>query len=150
MCLKRDIVDNPLRQATKEITCYKVVAVPYELRRKFKTDLLRFFGKFKHYETYFQDTPITIGTTVYAEPVYTKGELEFIAEHHTHLEEGFIHSFKHKKDAVAFAESYSKYAELVKCTIPVGAYYFEGHGGIFYSQEQYASTALKYVKVIKH
>jgi len=150
MCLKRDLINNPLRVATKEITCYKAVVVPYKLRRKFKTKLLRFFGKFEHYETYFQDTPITIGTTAYAEPAYTKSELKVIEKHETSLAEGFIHSFKHKEDAVKFLKTRSYYTALIECTIPVGAYYFEGNGGWNLLEEQYASTALKYVKVIKH
>jgi len=150
MCTKRDILDNPLHQATKEITCYKAVVVPHELRGKFKTDLLRFFGKLKHYETYFQDTPITIGATVHAEPVYTKAQLKSIEESETRLAEGFIHSFKHKQDAIDFVKMHiSHNMALVKCIIPIGAYYFEGFND-WNGEEHYASTALKYVKVIKH
>ncbi len=149
MCTKRNIKTDPLHIATKEITCYKVVRVPYKLRRKFKTKLLRFFGKLKHYETYYQDTPIVIDTTAYAEPVYTKGELEIIARSVINLERGFIHSFKHKEDAVKFVKTWRHHTAVVKCVIPVDAYYFEGNGGISHSEEHYASTALKYVKVIK-
>lgn len=150
MCLERDIVNNPLRYATKEITCYKVIMVPYELRGKFKTKLLRLFGKFKHYETYFQDAPITIGTTAHAVPAYTKAELKSIERTESSLGAGFIHSFKHKKDAINFVRIHiNRNIALVKCIIPVGAYYFEGSDE-WSDKEQYASTALKYVKVIIH
>lgn len=149
MCTKRDLIDDPLHVATKEIVCYKVVVTPYRLRRKFKTKLLRFFGKLKHYQTYYQDTPITIGTTVFAEPAYTKGELEFIEKHQPSLNEGFIHSFKHKEDAIRFVKVWRRHTVVVQCVIPVDAYYFEGHGGLRDFEEHYASTALKYVKVIK-
>lgn len=149
MCLKRDLITDPLRVATKEIVCYKVVRIPYQARHKFKTELLLFFGKFKRYETYYRDTPITIGTTVYAEPVHTKEYLEFIEKHRDTLDAGFIHSFKNKEDAVRLVKVWRHYTAVVKCVIPVDAYYFEGAGGLFYSEEHYASTALKCVKVIK-
>ncbi len=150
MCLKRDLINNPLRQATKEITCYKVVIVPYELRGKLKTKLLQFFGKLKYYATYYEKAPIVIGTTVHAKPAYIKSMLMYIARNETSLGEGFIHSFKHKENAVELIKTrINRHTALVKCTIPVGAYYFEGSSGLG-DNEQYASTALKYVKVIKH
>ncbi len=148
MCLNRQLTDK-LSIASEDIVCYKVVAVPYDIRHKFKTKLLRLLHLWKHYETYFMDESITIGSTVIAQPVFTERILEHMDKHQTTIEEGFIHSYRKKEDARRFQKSRAYRCDVVKCIIPKGTYYFTGAGNNSNSLEpQYASTQIKYVKVI--
>ena len=145
MCLDRDIQENPLKLAEEDIVCYKGVQIPHEEWFKVKTWILRKLKRFKNYKTYFSDDSIVIGQVFIAEPVLTKEELDIYDKRKSSLEGGFIHSFKNLKDARKFAK-WRGYVDVVKCIIPAGTYYFEGmnHDGT----EGYASTQIKYIKVI--
>jgi len=145
MCLSRDIKENPLKLAEEDIVCYKGVQIPCEKWYKIKTWVLRKLKRFKNYKTYFSDDNIVIGQVFIAEPVHSKEELDIYNKRISYLEGGFIHSFKNLKDAREFAK-WHDYVDVVKCIIPAGTYYFEGvnHNGT----EGYASTQIKYIKVI--
>ena len=145
MCLNRDILNRPLKKATEDIVCYKGVQVPYEQWRKIKTFVLRKLKRFKNYETYFTGDHVTIGMTFVATPELSQERLDWIKDNEEELEAGFVHSFKNKKDAIAFAKV-RNYIDVVKCIIPKGTYYFEGTNSDF--TEGYASTQIKYVKVV--
>lgn len=146
MCLNRQLTDK-LSIASEDIVCYKVVAVPYDIRHKFKTKLLRLFHLWKRYETYFMDEPITIGSTVTARPILTEPVLKHVDKYETEIEEGFIHSYQKKEDAKHFQKSraYNR-CDTIKCIIPKGTYYFTGKNGD--CSLGYASTQIKYIKVI--
>lgn len=145
MCLERDIKENPLKLAERDIVCYKGVQVPYEKWFKIKTWILRKLRRFKDYKTYFSDDSVVIGQVFIAQPVLTKEELDIYNKRVLSLEGGFVHSFKRLKDAKGFAK-FRNSIDVVKCIIPAGTYYFEGvnHDGT----EGYASTQVKYIKVV--
>ena len=83
--------------------------------------------------------------TFIATPKLSQECLDWIKDNKEVLEEGFIHSFKNKEDAITFAKT--KYGvDVVKCIIPKGTYYFEGINSDL--TEGYASTQIKYVKVV--
>ena len=145
MCLYRKLSDK-LSIASKDIVCYKVVVVPYDVRHKFKTKLLRLLHLWKHYETFFMNTEITIGSTVIAQPVSTERVLAHMDKYQDIIEGGFIHSYQKKKDAKRFQKSRAYRCDVVKCIIPKGTYYFIGFDVDFI--QQYASTQIKYVKPI--
>lgn len=145
MCLDRDIKENPLKLAEEDIVCYKGVQIPYEEWFKIKTWILRKLKRFKNYKTYFSDDSIVIGRVFVAEPVLSKEELDRCDKEDFSIEAGFIHSFKNLKDAREFAKR-RNYIDVVKCIIPAGTYYFEGLNHDF--TEGYASTQIKYIKVI--
>lgn len=145
MCLNRSITDNPLKEATEDIICYKGVQVPYEKWFKIKTFVLRKLKRFKDYKTYFTEDRVTIGMTFVAMPELSQERLDWTKDNEEVLEAGFVHSFKNKEDAIAFAKART-YIDVVKCIIPKGTYYFEGINSDY--TKGYASTQLKYVKVI--
>ena len=145
MCLDRKLED-PLLEAKEDIICYKCVQIPYKNWFKLKTSILRFLKLIKHYQTYYTDTPIVVGTQISASPFNTLSDLRFIEKYYRRIEEGFIHSFVSKKDAIAYASERS-YVDVIKCVIPKGAYYFEGFNSFDFTPG-YASTKIKYVKVI--
>ena len=145
MCLERDVNEDPLKRADVDIVCYKGVEIPYERWFKAKTWLLRKLKRFKEYRTYFSGDSITLGEIFVAQPVFNEEQLHTIDINSSFLEKGFIHSFKYKDAAIRFADR-SLYVDVVECIIPAGTYYFEGinSDGTY----GYASTQLKYVKVI--
>lgn len=145
MCLSRSITDNRLKKATKNIVCYKGVQVPYEQWGKIKTFVLRKLKRFKNYETYFTGDHVTIGMIFVAKPEWDQEYLNVIENNKEELEAGFVHSYKNKKDAIAFAKTRT-HTDVVKCVIPKGTYYFEGTNADF--TDGYASTQIKYVKVV--
>lgn len=145
MCLDRKFRDS-LLEAEEDIICYKAVQIPYKNWFKLKTSILRFFKLMKHYQTYYTELPIIIGNEVTAAPEYSFSELKVIELRHRTIEQGFIHSFVFKEDAIVFAQSRS-YMDVVKCVIPKGAYYFEGYNSLD-NTPGFASTKIRYVKVI--
>jgi len=145
MCLDRNLTKNPLKRADIDIVCYKVVEVPYLKRYKSTTWLLRKLKCFKDYETYYRRYPITFGKIFIAYPVFSEEELHFIDHNQHSIGEGFIHSFKNKDDAIKIAKRWT-YIDVVECIIPAGTYYFEGRNNGL--TDGYASTQLKYVKVV--
>lgn len=146
MCLNRNTQDNPLMIADRDIECFKVVRILRKDRDKRKTRILYRLRLLKHFKTFFQESPITIGKTVKASPVFDKDELDVINARRTTLNRGFIHSYKNPEDAQE-ALGWFKYTILVKCIIPKGTYYFTGKDDD--GNDNYASCAIKYVKVIK-
>lgn len=146
MCLDRD--RNPLQKATEDIVCYKVISFVWKERFETKTKILNRLCLLKRYESYCQNTPVTLGEISVAEPAYTKKQLEEISKHGDMLDCGFIHSFKNKGDAIAFKKSqyFEEFLVIVKCSIPKDTYYFTGlNNG---NTDGYASCSLKYEKVI--
>jgi len=145
MCLERDRNKNPLKVAKVDIVCYKGVQVPYEKWFKFKTWWLRKLRRFKDYQTYFSGDSITLGEIFVAQPVLSEEDLHIFDLNKDFIEEGFVHSFKNKRDAIEFAKDRC-YVDVVECIIPAGTYYFEGMNNS--ETEGYVSTQIKYVKVI--
>ena len=145
MCLCRDLKTDKLKQATEDIVCYKCVQVPYEKWFKIKTWVLRKLKRITHYQTYFTDDEVIIGRAFIAKPILSQYDLDRVNLYEDCLEGGFIHSFVNKKDAREFART-RYYIDVVECIIPKGTYYFEGINSD--DTEGYASTQIKYVKVI--
>ena len=145
MCLNRKLED-PLLEAKEDIICYKCVQIPYKNWFKLKTSILRFLKLIKCYQTYYTDIPIVVGNQISASPFRTLSDLKCIERYDKTIEEGFIHSFVSKKDAITYA-SERTYVDVVKCVIPKGAYYFEGFNSIDCTPG-YASTMIRYVKVV--
>lgn len=145
MCLIRKLED-PLLEAKEDIICYKCVQIPYKEWFKLKTSILRFLKLIKHYQTYYTEIPIVVGTQILASPFRTLSDLKCIEEYNRTIEEGFIHSFVSKKDAIIYANERT-YVDVVECVIPKDAYYFEGFNSINRTPG-FASTIIRYVKVI--
>ena len=145
MCLSRIIGKNPLRIADEDIICYRGVQVNADDWDSLKVWWQRKRGRYNNYTTYFQMAPVVIGETFIAQPVLRPAKLEWIDCNEGELNGGFVHSFKNKKDAIEFAR-WRSHVDVVECIIPAGTPYFEGwnHDG----SDGYASTKLKYVKVI--
>lgn len=107
---------------------------------------MRKLKRVTEYNTYFTSDLVTIGETFIALPIFTKDDLQNIEKYSEHLTQGFIHSFKNKSDALKFAKR-EIYIDVVECIIPAGTYYFEGINSD--GTDGYASTQIKYVKVIR-
>ena len=136
---------NPLLVADRDIECFKVVRVRRKDRNKRKTRILYKLGLLKHFETYYQEVPITVGKLAKAYPILDIDVLEVKNAISDRLGGGFIHSYQHIEDAknlLCF-----KNTVLIKCVIPKGTYYFTGVDDD--NADNYASCSIKYVKVIK-
>lgn len=135
MCLKRI---GGLRIAGKGgVICYKIVKTR---DRKLRTYLLHKLKRLSKYDTYFRDTPITIGEEVEGYPILTKKDVRRMARLYS-IDGGFIHSYK-KIPRVPL----DRWDTVIECIIPEGTMYYEGLHGFHFG---YASTHLKYVRRIK-
>jgi hypothetical protein len=142
MCL--DITNSRERLiAETDITCYKVLQVTK-----------KFLGFIKKYKTPFYHAKIEIGKTYYSDFEYNIYSMKSLM---TYVIEKGLHTFTTHKGAI------SQIAELklnkithrrfcvVECTIPKGTEYYIGEfgNGLTYSLPSYASSELKYNKIIK-
>lgn len=145
MCLSRIIKENPLKIADEDIICYRGVQVSPSDWDSLKVWWQRKRKRYNNYNTYFQMIPVVIGETFIAQPVLSPDELNYVNCNEGELREGFVHSFKNKKDAIEFAR-WPSYVDVVECIIPKGTYYFEGWNAD--GSDGYASTQIKYIKVL--
>ena len=122
--------------AKKDIVCYKILTERRGLILSF-------------YRTPFTSNPITLGDYVEA-----KGDKDIVNilptdGYNCEVSEGFIHTFKYRKDAVRIATNecrdgyYIDNPVIVKCIIPKGTRYY---AGVFENTflPSYATEALQY------
>jgi hypothetical protein len=130
MCLSK-ISEKKI--ATKNIVCYKVV---------------RIYQKSNYMYTYYQEAIAELGETYFSNIIIED-------DNGLTVEKG-LHSFTDLSYAMKFIKirpdnyNYTKLL-IIKCVIPKGAEYYEGkfidhlYG---YISNSYASTELKYIKVV--
>lgn len=140
MCLFLKKDKDTIKQAKKDIPCYKVLSC-------YGTHQLRtpFMGDFVDYGLTVKALGENKGPKEFSD--WEEGSLKFSRKL---MGEGFIHTFKTIEDAdiTLMSHDYPIYHPvLVKCVIPKGTWYYEGEFE-YTGSASYASQSLRYGKRI--